>query len=220
MFVRSTATRSLARAAAELLVTCGAVVLLFGVYLVFWSDVQASVAQVGLRDDFEQQVEAAQDGPATQPVAAKPAVGSGIAVMSIPRLGADWSWVVVEGVTDDQIARGPGHFPETALPGRTGNFAVAGHRATHGEPFAHLDQVQPRDTILVETPGAAYEYVVTRTEIVAPSSTGVLLPVPDRPDATPKKARITLVTCHPRWGSSERMIVHGHLQRTITGTGA
>ena len=47
---------------------------------------------------------------------------------------------VVEGVGCDDLARGVGHYPETARPGEVGNFAVAGHRATNGEPFARPRQ--------------------------------------------------------------------------------
>ncbi|MGH1564969.1 class E sortase [Mumia sp. DW29H23] len=217
------AVRTLARTSAELLVTGGVVVLLFAIYLVVWSDVQTAAAQVDLRDDFEQQIEAAAAPAAQAAVQAKPVApptGSGMAVMRIPRLGDDWSWVVVEGVSDEQIARGPGHFPDTALPGQVGNFAVAGHRATHGEPFAHLDRMRAGDTIVVEAVGDTYTYVVDRTEIVAPTSVDVLLPVPGKPEAKGRKARITLVTCNPRWGSSERLIVHGHLVETRSGSEA
>ncbi|WP_167003627.1 class E sortase [Mumia sp. ZJ430] len=213
--------RTLARTAAETLVTGGVVVLLFAVYLVFWSDVQTAAAQVDLRDDFKQQaaaVPATSKAAPTAPV--RPSTGAGVAVMQIPRLGDDWSWVVVEGVSDEQLARGPGRFPDTALPGQVGNFGVAGHRATHGEPFAHIDRVRKGDKIFVEAVGSTYTYVVDRTEIVAPTAVGVLYPVPDKPNATPRKARITIVTCNPRWGSSERLIVHGRLIETRSGTEA
>ncbi|MFC6151062.1 class E sortase [Mumia xiangluensis] len=213
--------RAFARTAAELLVTGGVVVLLFAAYVVVWSDVQTAAAQVELRDDFKSQAQSA-DAPAPgttatpEPLAVPP--GDAMAVMRIPRLGDDWSWVVVEGVSDEQLNRGPGHFPETALPGQIGNFAIAGHRATHGEPFAHLDRMAPGDEIVVESIGVTYTYVVDTTEIVTPSDVGVLLPVPGKPDKASRKARITLVTCNPRWGSSERLIVHGHLTETVIGS--
>ncbi|TNC45336.1 class E sortase [Mumia zhuanghuii] len=210
--------RTLARTTAETLVTGGVVVLLFAVYLVFWSDVQTAAAQVDLRDDFKQQVAAAPvTNSSAPPAPVRPSAGSGVAVMKIPRLGDDWSWVVVEGVTNEQLARGPGRFPETALPGQVGNFAVAGHRATHGEPFAHIDRVRKGDKIIVEAIGSTYTYVVTSTQIVPPTEVGVLYSVPGKPNARPRKARITIVTCHPRWGSSERLIVHGKLAETRTG---
>ena len=75
--------------------------------------------------------------------------------------------MVVEGVGDDDLARGPGHFPGTALPGEVGNFAVAGHRATHGEPFAHLDKLEEGDPVVVETVDGWLVYDVTWVRILS-----------------------------------------------------
>jgi len=109
------------------------------------------------------------------------------------------------------------HYKGTALPGQVGNFAVAGHRATHGQPFANLDQLRIGDLIIVETQDAVYTYVVdydpNRT-IVLPTAVWVLEPVPGHPTVTPTRALITLTTCNPRWNSSHRMIVFGHLVST------
>lgn len=126
---------------------------------------------------------------------------------------------MVEGVADEDIALGPGHFPGTAMPGQVGNFAVAGHRATHGEPFAHLDEVRAGDEVIVRTVTDTYTYVVDDSVIVAPSEVEVIEPVPGKPGATPREALLTLVTCNPRWGSSERMVVTGHLvSHTLSST--
>lgn len=215
--------RLVVRTSAELLVTLGLVVVAFAVYVVFWSDVQNAAAQSKLRDTFQAQVEQAarvqvssgKGGAATPaPIASDLPSGSTLGVIRIPRLGDDWSWVMVEGVADDDIAKGPGHFPGTAMPGQPGNFAVAGHRATHGEPFAHLDEVRKGDEISIETVNGTYAYVVDGSKIVDPTAVGVIDPVPGEPGATPKKALITLVTCNPRWGSTERMIISGHLTST------
>jgi sortase A len=213
------ALRTAVRLLAELLITLGAIVVAFAGYVLVWSDVQNAHAQSQLRDTFAAQVEqanrvnAGSSGGTTTTF--RPAVeGSVIGVLRIPRLGDDWSRVMVEGVADEDIALGPGHFPGTALPGQVGNFAVAGHRATHGEPFAHLDEMRKGDTVEVETVSGTYTYVIDSSVIVDPTYTGVIDPVPGKPNATPKHALITLVTCNPRWGSTERMIVSGHLTAT------
>jgi len=215
--------RLVVRTSAELLVTLGLVVVAFAVYVVFWSDVQNAAAQSKLRDTFQAQVEqaartqvsAAKGGAAAPaPIASDLPSGSTLGVIRIPRLGDDWSWVMVEGVSDDDIAKGPGHFPGTAMPGQVGNFAVAGHRATHGEPFAHLDEVRKGDEVSIETVNGTYTYVVDGSKIVDPTAVGVIDAVPGKPGAKPKKALITLVTCNPRWGSTERMIISGHLTST------
>lgn len=204
--------RLLIRGVAELLMTAGIAVLLLAVYLVFWSDVTTAVAQADLRATFVAQAPAPSgDQPALPSRPIDPVVGDGIAEMTIPRLGDDWRWIVVEGVADEDIAKGPGHFPGTALPGQLGNFAVAGHRATHGEPFAYLDKVTPGDQIVVRSTEGWFVYTVTLTQLVAPTQTDVTLPVPGQPNSPANQALITLVTCHPRWGSSQRLIVTGIL---------
>ena len=226
----ATAARWTVRGLAELLVTAGVLVLLFAVYLVFWSDVRTAAAQHDLRATFEHQTQqvaaAAEDRPAPdKPGRAKGAAkaapaafqpGAGIAAMRIPRLGRDWEWIVVEGVAPDDLAKGPGHFPGTAGPGEIGNFAVAGHRATNGEPFAYLDTVVPGDHVIVQTPTGWSVYTVTRSRLVAPTAVDVVTPVPGQPGAEPDQAVLTLVTCHPRWGSSQRLIVDGLLTESRT----
>lgn len=147
-----------------------------------------------------------------------PASSQAFALLRIPRLGRDWLSPVVEGVArgpfdlaPEELGRGVVHYPKTALPGGRGNFAVAGHRATHGEPFRDLDQVRTGDEISVETRARTYTYRVTGTAIVSPTSTDVLSPVPGRPGAKPDAARLTLTTCHPRWASTWRLIVSAEL---------
>jgi len=141
-----------------------------------------------------------------------PAEGRPVALLAIPRLSD--SWVVVQGVSLDDLALGPGHYPGTAMPGGLGNFAVAGHRATHDQPFAYLDQVRLGDDLLVTTASRVYDYRVTASTVVVPTAQEVLDPVPGDPGAVPTQRQITLTTCNPRWGHSSRLVVHGVLART------
>ncbi|MFD0639411.1 class E sortase [Catenulispora yoronensis] len=138
-----------------------------------------------------------------------------MAILHIPRLGtgADTSGTpVLEGVGLDVLNKAAGHYPGTALPGRLGNFAVAGHRKTHGEPFRHLDELRAGDLVTVETATAWYTYRIdTGPVIVAPSDVDVVDAVPGRPGAAPTGSLITLTTCDPWWSSTRRMIVTGHL---------
>ena len=69
-------------------------------------------------------------------------------------------------------------------------------------------------TVSIETVNGTYTYVVDGSKIVDPTAVGVIDAVPGKPGAKPKKALITLVTCNPRWGSTERMIISGHLTST------
>lgn len=193
------------RVLAELLLTAGALLAALAFYLLVWTNVQTAAAQEDLLNQFR---ERQSEEPGRT---AAPKRGDGLNVLHIPRLGKDWEWVVVEGVDTDSLNRGPGHFPASALPGAIGNYAVAGHRATHGEPFAALDQLTEGDKVYVEAADGWFTYRVTWTRITSPSAVELIAPVPGKPGAKPSVGMMTLVTCHPRWGSSERLIVGAQL---------
>lgn len=199
----------------ELLITAGVVVGLFTVYTLFWTGVETANEQEALEEQFSSAdsdpAPTPDDSPApTQKPGPEP-LGDAYARLTIPRLGDDWRWIVVQGVDLETLTRGPGHYPDTVDPGEVGNFAVAGHRATYGEPFANLDRVQVGDEVRVERAGMLHTYVVTESFITDPSDTDVLLPVPGRPGVEANEAVLTLTTCHPRWSSNERLIVHAAL---------
>ncbi len=207
--------RPIVRTVGELMITAGLVALLYVVYAVWWTGAVTETGQQKLIAGLTESVPASPAGgkpspskPAAEPT--PPVPGHGLAVMRIPRLGADWEWAIVEGVERVYLADGPGHYPDTALPGQVGNFAVAGHQVTHGSPFAELSHMRPGDTILVDYQGSRYTYVVDSTRVVLPGAVGVVLPVPDQPGAKPTRKLITLTTCHPPLRSTERFIVFGH----------
>jgi sortase A len=104
----------------------------------------------------------------------------------IPSINVDQ--IVVEGVGDEALARGPGHFPSTALPG-TGNCVVAGHLNVEGSPFRDLQTLKPGQLVLVQTRTHLVHYVVTRARVIAPSDVAILGQRGPR--------RLTLVTCMP-----------------------
>lgn len=139
------------------------------------------------------------------------------AVLTVPRLGLRVP--VAEGVGKaDVLNKGyVGHYPGTQQPGQAGNFAVAGHRNTHGEPFRYLSRLRRGDVVEVETRSATYTYDVDQ---VLPQTTardsGVVRPVP-RSLVRPGRGYhepghyITLTTCTPEFTSRYRMVVWGKL---------
>lgn len=152
------------------------------------------------------QVPTALDPEGAPPVAA-PAEGPGsaLAYMEIPRFGSAWLWTVVEGVDLDDLALGPGHYPGTPLPGARGNLAIAGHRAGHGDPFIDFDLLRVGDTVTLRQSGAWWTYRVYRgPERITPDRLWVL-----RQPALGR--RLTLTTCWPRYGNSERLFVRARL---------
>lgn len=214
------AARAATRGLGELLVTAGLVLLLFVAYQLMWTNYEAQRAQAGvadqIRDDWQRPAASGEIGK----VGKLTDFGKGFAFIHIPRLGHKYAVPIVQGVSLDDLARGVGHYPKTALPGEVGNFAVAGHRATHGEPFAYLDRVKKGDAVVIETQQDWFTYVVDRIRIVKPTDVWVIEPVPGKPDAVPTERLITLTTCNPRWASTERLIVFGHLEsRRSTAAG-
>lgn len=212
--------------AGEVLLTAGVVVLLYVAYVLWGTGIQTDRAQ----DELREQIEAWPERPAgsgdtdsdtggdtdedLEPPVFEPEdleLGDGYAILRVPRFGADWEWVVVEGVELPDLTRGPGHYPDSAHPGEVGNLSVAGHRAGHGAPFNHMDALKVGDTIEIETYAGVWTYTIDRGPVViAPTDTWVVDPVPGQGSSVaPSERRITLTTCHPRYGSTQRMYVSG-----------
>jgi sortase A len=209
------AARAAVRSVGEVMITAGLVLLLFVAYQLVWTNIAADRAQDKVTNTLRR--DWLREGGTQQPGAiklSKSDFGKGFAFLHIPRLGRKYSVPVVQGVSLPDLSRGVGHYPKTAVPGEVGNFAVAGHRATNGEPFAHLDEVKVGDSLVVETRSTWYGYVVDKVQIVQPSAVWVLDPVPGKPDQLPTRQLITLTTCNPRWASTQRMILFGHLVET------
>ncbi|MCQ8835779.1 class E sortase [Streptomyces malaysiensis] len=232
-------------------VTLGLLMVLFAVYLLWWTN---HTAQDRARDEvhrLERQwaVETAPDrerhttrpeeassgggapadraqgtgggGPAAAPARRHgPARSESFAIVRIPRIGL--AAPIAEGIDKrDVLDRGfVGHYPGTALPGETGNVALAAHRNTHGEPFRHLDRVGPGDTVTITTATGEFRY---RVDVVLPQTTSedgaTIQPVPTTAYAGAGKRigyqkpgrYLTLTTCTPEYSTRYRLVVWGRL---------
>jgi sortase A len=134
-----------------------------------------------------------------------PEVGAPVGRIRIPAIGVDK--IIVQGVSLIQLRSGPGHYPETPLPGQRGNAAIAGHRTTYGAPFHRLDELQPGAEIFVETVQGEFIYEVLDPPhlIVVPTDVWVLDKNPDH------KVMLTLTACHPKYSARERIVVRAKL---------
>jgi len=126
-----------------------------------------------------------------------PKVGQPFAFMRIPKFGRHWRFAIVEGTSLTQLASGPGHVRGTQFPGEPGNFAVAAHDITAGNPFLHLASLRAGDAIYVTTINGTYRYRVTSERVVRYTDTSVLEPVPGHPSLAPARQYVTLITCTP-----------------------
>jgi sortase A len=143
--------------------------------------------------------------PGAVAAAALPPIAEGdpIARIEMPRIGVDK--IVVAGVDKNDLKKGPGHYPETPLPGQLGNSAIAGHRTTFGQPFFDVDKLDTGDEIILTTLTGRYVYRVTGQQIVSPSDYQVIA------TTDPTRATLTLTSCHPKYTARERIIIFAEL---------
>ncbi|MBT2394722.1 class E sortase [Streptomyces sp. ISL-100] len=215
--------RLIVRTFSELCITVGTLIVLFVVYVMFWTGIKAAGASDG-------QIETLQDtwaqsplpGPTSTP-AAEPAPpaheayepGRPFAVMYVPRLGKDWDWPVLEGTRTKTLRKGLGHYEGTARLGETGNFSVAGHRRTYGDPFRDFPKLRPGDAVVLTDGATWFTYRIdSRPHRTVPSDVGVIDDVPRKAGFDGPGRYLTLTTCEPEWGSSHRLIVWAHLDAT------
>jgi sortase A len=149
-----------------------------------------------------------------------PALG----LLRVPRFGKDYRVPIVRGVDADALARGVGWYPQGATVGGIGNFVIAGHRVTHGEPFRRFPTLRKGDTVSIETRTAIFTYRLRNAgqAITVDFTTAwPLWPVPS-PDArgrTPTKRLITLLTCSELFHTDNRNVVVGDLVSRVAKRG-
>ncbi|WP_371498323.1 class E sortase [Kitasatospora sp. NBC_00374] len=206
-----------ARMVGELFITLGLVMLLFVSYQLWWTNVQADAAADGTRNQLEQQWAQPQQSPAPgvevpkEPGKFEP--GQGFAIVYIPKLGLKYP--IAEGTNKQQVLdKGlVGHYTGTAMPAdKAGNFAIAAHRTTHGQPFRKIGELKPGDKIVVETSTTFYTYEVAGgIPETPPNNVSVIQPVPKGSPFTQAGRYITLTTCTPEFSARGRLIVFGKL---------
>ncbi|WP_424569192.1 class E sortase [Streptomyces sp. CH-036] len=199
------------RAVGEVFISLGVLMLLFVTYQLWWTNIRAD--QIAGKETNRIQDEWA-NGDRTPGVFAP---GEGFAIMHIPKL--DVVAPIAEGIDKEKVLdRGMiGHYGEgklkTAMPSdKQGNFSVAGHRNTHGEPFRYINKLKPGDPIVVETRDAYYTYeMASILPQTSPSNISVIEPIPVGSGFTKPGRYLTLTTCTPEFTSTYRLIVWGKM---------
>ncbi|MEU9118583.1 class E sortase [Streptomyces sp. NPDC048506] len=200
------------RALGEVFITLGVLMLLFVTYQLWWTNVMAEEEAGGAATTLQHEWD--KGGGEKKNLA----VGERFGIMYIPKL--DVKAPIAEGIDKHSVLDHGmiGHYDKssgvkTAMPwDKKGNFAVAAHRNTHGEPFRYINKLTKGDKIVVETKSAYYTYemesILPQT---SPSNVSVIGPVPPGSGFTGPGRYITLTTCTPEFTSTFRMIVWGKM---------
>jgi sortase A len=167
-----------------------------GITLLWQEPVSAFVAE-----RQQAKLETAFFDPPRRVIRRQPLKGDAIAKIEIPAIGV--SEYVVEGTDTATLRKGPGHYPETPLPGDQGTAAIAGHRTTYGAPFRRIDKMKRGQVVRIDMPDARLVYRVERTTIVDDQDLSVL----DRVGYQ----RLVLSACHPLYSAAQRVIVFARL---------
>ena len=139
--------------------------------------------------------------PPARVVRKQPLRGDAIGKIVIPSIGV--SEYVVEGTDADNLRKGPGHYPDTPLPGQKGTSAIAGHRTTYGAPFRKLNELDRNDRIVLEMPYGTFVYRVDKTQVVDDSALWVTRPV--------GHPQLVLTACHPLYSAAQRIVAFARL---------
>ena len=206
----------------KLLISIGAGILLFVVWTLWGTGVLAQREQERLAVEFDNlpalPASARGERPQGPPLGFTPEPGEPVFRLRMPKIDLDH--IVVEGVDEEQLELGPGHYPscrkgfsrplcteaDEVWPGERGRVIVSGHRTTYGAPFWALDRLRTGDLIETQTRWGDFTYVVSGKEVVPPDSRDI---------ANPTAAggyEIVFTTCNPRFSAAERLIVYAEMQ--------
>lgn len=185
--------RAVLRFVASVMMVSGALLITEAAITLLWQEPVSAV----VAEREQAQLEDALFDPPERVLRREPLKGDAIARIVIPAIGV--SEYVVEGTDTEDLRKGPGHYPDTPLPGEPGTSAIAGHRTTYGAPFRDIDQLEPGQVIRVDMPDGTFVYRVEEVRIVDDQDLSVLEPVGHR--------RLMLSACHPLYSAAERVIV-------------
>jgi sortase A len=207
--------RRIGRILSTALITAGLVVLLDVGITLAWgepvSTVRGWLAQRDAAEELErlearfppgeEDVDRGEVSRLAQRLARRVGEGRAIGRVRIPAIGLDV--VMVEGTETETLRRGPGHYPETVLPGQRGTVAIAGHRTTYLAPFRSIDEIGRGDEVIVDMPYARFVYRFEKQRIVDPTRVGVVRDV--------GHDRVVLTACHPLYSAAQRIVVFARL---------
>lgn len=126
-----------------------------------------------------------------------------------PKKSLDWNRTIVQCTDLPQLNLfGYGHYNTSSLPGSTGNFAIAAHKAGYGDPGDILYDMKEGDHIYIRTNNYWYQYTVKKSQVLEINDVWAVNPMADisyNGSQTVTNRLITLTTCWPRgWTPSPK----------------
>jgi sortase A len=128
--------------------------------------------------------------------------GDAIGRIEVPSVGIDY--VFVQGTDEADLEKGPGHYPDTGLPGQGRTIGIAGHRTTYLAPFHDIAEIDVGDEVDLDMPYGKFRYEVTKTDIVDPTDVQVVDDV--------GVERVVMTACHPLYSAAQRYVVTAELK--------
>lgn len=208
--------RTYIRATAAILALAGTATLAWVAVTLFWGEpftaIAAARAQTALRSELAHREAAWTPGArAKRPATLRRRAaayhrslrrGDAIGRIVVPRLGL--RTVFVEGTHRGDLARGPGHYQMTTLPGLGGTIAIAGHRTTYLRPFRHIDKLRIGDGIYLDLPYGTFRYRVYARRIVDDRDWSII--------RRRRFEKLVLSACHPLYSAAQRIVVFARLR--------
>ncbi len=201
----------------KLLISLGVGVLLFVAYVVWGTNFHTEREQERLAQEFDAQKTAAGPKPGLPPSDFAPGPGAPVFRILIPKINLNEGrgYIVVEGVDEESLKLGPGHYPEcrqefpkplctnfaAAWPGEKGRVILSGHRTTYKAPFLDTDKLANGDKIIIETKWGIFTYEVYRQEVVEPSDSAIVV-------QKDNVRELVLTTCNPKFSAETRLITY------------
>lgn len=209
---------ALIRIFGKLLMSLGLGVLLFVAWVIWGTNLQTAREQERLSLEFDnlQPFEFDKGEAGQPPKGYAPEPGDPIFRLLIPKLDLNdgKGYIVVEGVDEESLKLGPGHYPKcrpgvdphlctkfpAAWPGTKGRVILSGHRTTYKAPFFDLDKLRNGDNIIVETRWGRFTYEVYDSRVVAPTDPAIIV-------QKDNARELVLTTCNPKFSASQRLIL-------------
>jgi sortase A len=199
----------------EILITLGAILMLYVVWQLFVNDPVVSQSQQQQAKEYS--IVEQKNSKEFVKMRTNLKQGAVFAKIYVPRFAKDYERLIGQGTFQKVTLNvvGVGHYVSSDWPGEAGNFAVAAHRTSHGAPFADIDRLKAGDKVWVKTNDSWFTYEYRQTKIVKPSEIGVIDDLPKGlTGAIAGGKYMTMTSCHPKWTNQQRIIVWLELVKT------